>query len=161
LEYKAQHDALTGLFNREYLNELIRCPSQLFGYCAFIDLDGFKAVNDLHGHHVGDLLLVRVTEICRSLALKGDILIRNGGDEFIDLCPKHRELIELQLMLEQILDRLSALTNIAGAAIKIGASIGLAQAYSEVSLTELVKAADMMMYKAKMAGKQRLQMTFL
>jgi GGDEF domain-containing protein len=77
------------------------------------------------------------------------ILIRNGGDAFIVLCQKHRELIELQLMLEQILARLSALTNIAGAAIKIGASIGLAQAYIEVSLTELVKAADMTMYIPK------------
>ena len=67
LEYKAQHDALTGLYNREFLNQQIRQPTQQAAYCAFIDLDGFKAVNDQHGHHIGDLLLSRVAEILRSL----------------------------------------------------------------------------------------------
>lgn len=161
LEYKAQHDALTGLFNREYLNEVIRRPLSHFGYCAFIDLDGFKAVNDQHGHHIGDLLLVRVADICRSLASKGDILIRNGGDEFIVLCPKNREQLELQLMLEQILDRLSALTQICGAELVIGASIGLAKAVSDVTLPELVKAADMAMYQAKQDGKQQINMVMV
>lgn len=156
LEYKAQHDALTGLFNREYLNEVIRRPSSQFGYCAFIDLDGFKAVNDQHGHHIGDLLLVRVADICRSLASKGDILIRNGGDEFIVLSPKNKEQLALQLMLEQILDRLSTLTQICGAELAIGASIGLAKAVSDATLPELVKAADMAMYQAKTAGKHQL-----
>ena len=156
LEYKAQHDALTGLYNREFLNQQIRNSAHPAGYCAFIDLDGFKAVNDQHGHHIGDLLLCHVAEVLRQCCHSDDKLIRNGGDEFILLLTAERATEAVLQLLHEVLDALAGLNHISGARICIGASIGIAQACGTSSLSELLKAADAAMYQAKNAGKHRV-----
>lgn len=165
LIYKAQHDALTGLYNREFLNELLQQPHCLFAYCAFVDLDGFKAVNDEHGHHCGDLLLVIVAGLLRQSCREDELAIRNGGDEFI-LLLRRRELVEVRQLLEQLLAQISAIDQVGEHRVKIGASIGLSvnyakQSQSSLALSTLLSRADNAMYQAKQAGKQQYQIAHL
>jgi len=156
LVFKAQHDALTGLYNREYLNQLLANQDSGFAYCAFVDLDGFKAVNDAYGHHCGDLLLVSIAGLLHQCCGDNAVAIRNGGDEFI-LLLGDLPLNEVTAMLEHLLSQISAIRNIEGHAVQIGASIGLSVGTTGMPLAALLTRADNAMYQAKQAGKQRYQ----
>lgn len=156
LVFKTQHDALTGLYNREYLNQLLANQSCGFAYCAFVDLDGFKAVNDAYGHHCGDLLLVSIAGVLQQCCGDNAVAIRNGGDEFI-LLLGNLPLNEVTAMLEHLLGQISAIRSIEGHPVQIGASIGLSVGTTGMPLAALLTRADNAMYQAKQAGKQRYQ----
>jgi diguanylate cyclase (GGDEF)-like protein len=161
--FQASHDALTGLPNRaviiDRIEQLLRRHGR-FGTEAtvlFIDLDDFKAVNDNFGHGVGDDLLRAVAERVRRVLRESDTLGRLGGDEYIvvvDCIPPENAP---ELICRRILDALREPFEIekAGSApIWATASIGVAMG-TRISAEEILKNADMAMYRAKRDGKNR------
>ena len=108
LEHQANHDALTGLANRALvLDRLGRPAGDEQRAVLFVDLDGFKAVNDEHGHAVGDALLIAVAERLSRLARDGDVVSRFGGDEFVVLCHPLLDLADAEAVARRIVERLA------------------------------------------------------
>ncbi len=153
-------DSLSQLPNRRALHRDIeaqldqRLPLAL----AFIDLDGFKAVNDNYGHHIGDQLIIkcaaRLTRIFRNVGT----VYRMGGDEFAVVVEGNAAAKLLQDHCEQLLEHLGSSFRIDQQLISVGASIGLALSEDgSRQLAELLRQADVAMYAAKRAGKMRLE----
>ena len=157
---KATHDSLTGLPNRRLLSERLQSTldfSRLYQRTLallFLDLDGFKQVNDTYGHSVGDELLVQVSERLRANLRKGDTVFRLGGDEFVILV----EHIESESMAKQLasdlIDVLRSPFCVQNIAVCIGGSIGIkiSQRHSKETASELLSDADSAMYQAKATG---------
>jgi diguanylate cyclase (GGDEF)-like protein len=168
LQHLATHDPLTDLPNRRALevalNELVRsCRERgVHGAVVVIDLDGFKYVNDSRGHAVGDAVLVRVSELLRRTLRPGDLLGRLGGDEFAvllaDTCADEAEAV-VHRVLEQL--RAGVLLVDGGRAVRTTASIGLAVFGPDTRLSgeQLLVDADVAMYDAKEAGRDRLALS--
>ena len=163
LERLAHYDNLTGLARRPLLNEHIRqAISQARRYDSqlallFLDLDGFKQINDVHGHAAGDRLLVELAQRMKSCLREVDTVARVGGDEFaalvIDLDGRDAVLPLVQRLLEVLAQPVSH----GSLCLQISASIGLAfypQA-AEIGPDELMQQADAAMYLAKRSGKNR------
>ncbi|MGI8791589.1 MAG: diguanylate cyclase domain-containing protein [Acidimicrobiales bacterium] len=157
----ALHDPLTSLPNRrmffECLDLAVARASRTSSSCAvlFIDLDGFKAVNDTLGHASGDALLFTVAGRLAASVRESDVLSRFGGDEFAALCEgltaAHAEEVAVRL-----LERASAPVNTPTGRAEVTASVGLAFAPSGNTRPEaLVRAADEAMYEAKRRGKNQ------
>lgn len=155
--FLGQHDGLTGLPNRHFFQHHVTqfltthpAPFSLL----FIDLDGFKEINDTFGHKMGDCLLVEVAQRLKHVVRQDDVVSRYGGDEFTILLPT--SAIPPIQIVERILQALSE-PFLLGAAQKechIGASIGIALYPKDgSSYDELIQAADEAMYKAKKNGK--------
>ncbi len=159
LEYDATHDDLTGLANRNQLmKELNRCVVKLaddadFGLCFFfIDFDRFKQINDRFGHLVGDKVLIHVANRLSALANNAICLARLGGDEFVMLMGNLQEAEAVQLA-QRINDAFAQPLRIHGNEIPISASVGIVLAdTSYQSAEEVVRDADIAMYRAKVAG---------
>ena len=160
----AYHDPLTGLPNRNLFNELtetlrnlaIRNGTHLT--LIFIDLDGFKDVNDRHGHEVGDLVLCEVADILGKCVRKNDIIGRIGGDEFLMCFYGIESSIDLDNILNNLIKVISSIKNVRGNKIDISASIG-AVSTSEPDnflINDMVKMADKLMYRAKKSGKGKV-----
>ncbi|MCV2368840.1 diguanylate cyclase domain-containing protein [Roseateles oligotrophus] len=165
----AYHDALTGLPNRLLLNDRLqhamlqskRRKDMLA--LVYLDLDGFKSVNDRHGHAIGDALLVGIAKNIKLALREGDTLARLGGDEFIVLLVDIYKQSDCGPMLERILGAASAPVNCSGLSLQISASLGVAyypQA-AEVNATQLLQQADQAMYEAKHEGKNRFRISGL
>lgn len=156
----ARHDVLTGLPNRRYLREqlariLSRCADNHDPALAvmYIDLDGFKQVNDGFGHAAGDEVLVIVGERLRRTLRQGELVARLGGDEFA-IVLEHSTRSSTAALAQRIIQQLSEPYPLsAGAMAKIGASIGIAFATKYEPLELLKKRADAALYDAKKAGK--------
>ena len=164
LETAAHYDALTGLPNRVLLSDRLR---QMVSRCrrtglsavvVYLDLDGFKAVNDQHGHEAGDRLLVTVAQRMRAALRETDTMARLGGDEFVAvLC----ELDGLDAALP-LIDRLllacdESLVDATGV-LQVSASAGVTvypQDDDDLHADQLLRQADQAMYQAKLAGKHR------
>ena len=156
----AFQDPLTGLCNRARFFELLghaRSQAHDAGQplaLLFLDLDGFKEINDRHGHDAGDQLLRQVAERLRSTVSPHDPLCRFGGDEFLVLIRAGGQPAALEALAERILSTISAPFEVEGRRLSIGVSIGIAVHPGDaVSTLELVRAADMAMYHAKQQGK--------
>ncbi len=160
MERLAYTDALTGLYNRaaffKFANEILsNNKSGLKNHAViFIDLDGFKSINDTLGHDYGDLLLKAVTKKFSSFIAEDDILARNGGDEFVIL----RNKVTSPEDLEQFLDKLISISShpfgLEDETVHISLSAGVAMfPQNGLSLSELMKNADIAMYSSKNAGK--------
>jgi diguanylate cyclase (GGDEF)-like protein len=158
-ERRARHDALTGLLNRVGLTSAIevrrsgRQQANEELALLYLDLDGFKAVNDTHGHAMGDRLLQKVAERLQGLVRNGDLAARIGGDEFVVLS----EIVDRSQVLrlgEHLIAELAVPYDIAdGISTKISASIGVALAPSHGrDLASLLAAADVALYDAKAQG---------
>lgn len=156
----AYTDALTGLYNRmaffKYANQILSNNENGLTKHAiiFIDLDGFKAINDTLGHDYGDLLLQAVTAQFSTLVAKDDILARNGGDEFVIL----RNHVDSTEDLERFLDSLVSIAShpfiLEDETIHVTISAGVALfPQNGLSLSELMKNADIAMYTSKGNGK--------
>lgn len=162
IRFQAVHDGLTGLPNRSLMLEqteemLTRARSGSATLAAlFIDLDGFKDVNDTFGHGVGDRLLRAVTTRLTRVMRAGDILGRIGGDEFLVLVGGSEDDPGPELIADRLLSVLRDPFVIEGAAhpLTITASIGIAAGHRD-SVDELICDADMALYRAKGAGKDR------
>jgi len=148
LAYAATHDPLTGLANRPLLIDRLELAlARRHGELAvvFMDLDGFKAVNDRHGHQVGDDTLVRVARALESAVRPADTVARFGGDEFVvvadDLGAADAELLAKRLS--------AAVNDVAVGRLRLEASIGIAMAEADDSADSLVRRADAAMYARK------------
>jgi len=158
--HQAHHDALTGLCNRTLFDELVahqlaaaaRSGSRLA--ILAIDLDGFKEVNDRHGHGVGDAVLQTAAERIR-LAIRGaDVVSRRGGDEFTVLLNNVDHLLTQRIGNKLVA---SLAEPYPGVEPVVSASIGVAlYPESGTTLVELLERADRALYRAKEAGKRRL-----
>jgi diguanylate cyclase (GGDEF)-like protein len=161
LIHRSEFDLLTDIHNRFSLEKRLDAQIQeargnagIFGL-IYIDLDGFKQVNDLYGHHIGDLYLQEVTERMKSQLRTHDLLARLGGDEFAVLLP----MVRNRAGVEEIAQRLEACFDtpltLEGHTLQGSASFGIAL-YPEDNATGdgLLSAADAAMYKAKNAKKQ-------
>jgi diguanylate cyclase (GGDEF)-like protein len=169
LVHDALHDPLTGLPNRSLLMDRIemaihrfyRFPKTCFSL-LYIDLDGFKDVNDTFGHGVGDQLLIAISHILHDSVRANDTVARLGGDEFtIFLDPPrkssdsdHNSIVEAKIVAERILNALKAPIMIAEHSILSGASIGIVQCDAQYSRAEdVLRDADIALYQAKENGK--------
>lgn len=156
----AHTDSLTGLANRSYLLErTYKVMSETKGqdvYAAllFIDLDGFKDVNDSNGHGTGDRLLRLVGERLRHSLRRADTVSRIGGDEFVVLLADSADKRAPEQVARHILNVLSSPFSLAGQRYQLGASIGIAVApQNGLVAEELLLAADQAMYEAKASGR--------
>ncbi|MCB1954196.1 MAG: diguanylate cyclase [Rhodocyclaceae bacterium] len=165
LERQALHDALTGLPNRRLLVDRIhqalaqarRTRGQVA--VAFLDLDGFKAVNDALGHDAGDALLITIAHRLQSSIREGDTVARLGGDEFVLLLVGLGSTSEVAGTLERILEEVGKPICLDGREAHVGASIGVALHPEDGDEAELLlQHADMAMYEAKHGGRNRYRM---
>jgi diguanylate cyclase len=164
LAHQALHDALTGLPNRslfiDHLQLALAQTSRSNEKLAvlFLDLDGFKTINDSLGHDVGDAVLVEVAERLRVTARAGDTVARFGGDEFTILCPELDAPLAIANLARRIGDAIARPLHVANHDYTITASIGIALSTSGVdSPAGLVRDADAAMYRAKERGRGRAE----
>ena len=159
-QYLAFHDSLTGLGNRvlfkEQLDEALKDVSVTPHPLAvlFLDLDGFKAVNDTLGHSVGDLLLKTIASELRDLLPPIDRIARLGGDEFAILQVSSPQPGSSISLAQKIVDVVSLSHCIEGHEVTVGASVGIAIANpGEINSESFLKSADLAMYSAKSEGR--------
>lgn len=157
----AQRDPLTGLYNRLYFKQhLLNCieESKSFEYkfaLLFIDLDGFKQLNDTYGHNVGDFVLKSIAEDITSSVGENDIVARIGGDEFIIVMSQLSDLQAVENFSYKILSAITRKRIYKDIELLIGASIGISLYPDDTkNLEQLIKYADEAMYKVKRSGKQ-------
>ena len=163
LERQAFEDGLTGLANRRRfeldLADALAAPDPDDGVGAvlFLDLDGFKAVNDAHGHAVGDALLARVGERLAGRLGSRDLLARMGGDEFAILLRGSVSAGEAVAVGGRLVEALDEPFEIDGSPVRIGTSVGVAHRPGDgATVDALLRSADAAMYRAKRAGKGRV-----
>ncbi|MFE9119584.1 putative bifunctional diguanylate cyclase/phosphodiesterase [Streptomyces sp. NPDC007172] len=170
LEHNAEHDPLTDLPNRALFTKRVR--KALGGRrttdpgtaVLFIDLDGFKQVNDTIGHQAGDELLIQAARRLQDSVRAGDTAARLGGDEFAALIlgDGTRDPAAREYQVREIADRLRLTLSqpylIDGNDVRVAASIGVAFAEPGVGAGELLRNADLAMYRAKKGGKNRVEM---
>ena len=162
LERIAHYDLLTNMPNRvllaDRLNQaMLQCKrrDQTLAV-AFMDLDGFKAVNDLYGHNVGDKLLVKLSQRMEEALREGDTLARIGGDEFIAVMIGLESIEDSKPILKRLLKAAAEPVNLDDAVIQVSASIGVSlYPQDHVDADLLMRHADQAMYVAKQAGKNR------
>jgi diguanylate cyclase len=161
LERLATHDALTDLANRRALDEHIRpALARVAGASSpglvllFLDLDGFKTVNDTYGHRVGDALLVAVARRLRTAVRASDVVGRLGGDEFVVLLEGDPEIIGYDAV-ERVRAALRLPADLEGLLVPVDATVGVARVRAGESTTpdELLAAADADMYARKGASR--------
>ncbi len=162
--YLANHDALTGLPNRNLLQDRIRQAvaqarrSKERGAVLFIDLDQFKTINDSLGHDVGDLLLKAVAERLVSGLRSEDTVARQGGDEFIVVLPRVTNAQDAGTVAQELLDAIAPPYQVKGNELHAGASIGIAIFPDDGEDGDtLLKNSDTAMYHAKEAGRNNYQ----
>ncbi len=160
LLHTASHDALTGLPNRALLHDrlkqaLNKANRDQNGLALFfIDLDGFKPINDTYGHLIGDLLLQGVSERLRQCVRESDTVARLGGDEFVILSLGTDDHLNAATIAQKIIDTLSASFTLNGVTATVGCSIGFSLYPKDGKDSEaLLSHADQAMYAAKSAGR--------
>ena len=164
LEFIAHYDPLTKLPNRVLLSDRMkqsianahRNNGKLA--IAYLDLDGFKQVNDTYGHDAGDILLIEVSKRMQSVLREGDTIARLGGDEFVAILANQNDEGETFTILNRLLEAASSPMDITSAVVTVSASIGVtfySQEYG-VDADILLRQADQAMYEAKLRGKNRI-----
>ncbi|MFL9961367.1 EAL domain-containing protein [Paraburkholderia sediminicola] len=168
LKFLATRDSLTGLYNRAYLTQRMR---DLFEPAApdgsgelasvavlFVDLDGFKKVNDTAGHEAGDTLLCSVAERLSACVGRNDTLARVGGDEFVIVVSAYHGTGHLIDIAHRILDMIAVPFAVAGNEYYLGASIGISLFPEDgQDVATLMRNADSAMYHAKQRGRNNFQ----
>ncbi len=163
LERVAHFDALTNLPNRilladrlqQAMHQVPRSGQQLA--VAFLDLDDFKAINDAHGHDVGDLLLIALAKRIKETLREGDSLARIGGDEFVAVLVDLDNVAVSLPMLTRLLGAASQPVQLGDLTLQVSASLGVSffpQVHT-LDADQLLRQADQAMYQAKLAGKNR------
>ena len=163
LEFLADHDPLTKLFNRRRLatavGEAVTAARRgLPGALLYIDLDNFKIVNDTLGHDAGDRLLLTVADILRGTVRKDDVLVRFGGDEFVIILPDC-QVPDAMAIGENVREKIEALVFAEGGrSFRIGASIGVAPVDGTKEAGDILGVADAACYTAKAGGRNRVEL---
>jgi len=162
LEHFAHFDALTGLPNRVLLADRLQqaiLQSQrrnLSLAVLYLDLDGFKAVNDEHGHGVGDELLIALAQRMRAALRDGDTLARIGGDEFVAVLGDLEQAQDCETVINRLLQAAAEPVILGNTVLQVSASIGVTQYPQDASdADQLMRHADQAMYIAKLGGKNR------
>ena len=162
LETQAVTDSLTGLLNRRGFHQALESALARIDRngkrmaILYIDLDGFKRINDSLGHDAGDEILCRVARLLETCMRPYDIIARMGGDEFTALLDSLDHPEDAARVAEKLIELISVRHTIDGTEVTLGASIGIAH-YPDCgqSVEELLRSADMAMYEAKRAGRQQ------
>lgn len=163
LEHMAHFDSLTNLPNRVLLaDRLLQCVAHATRRnemlaVAYLDLDGFKGINDRHGHDVGDQLLIAVANNMQQVLRECDTLARVGGDEFVAVLADMTDTQDCFPLLARLLGAAAKPTTVNGVVVQVSASMGVSF-YPQANAIEpdqLLRQADQAMYQAKMAGKSR------
>lgn len=164
LQYQASHDMLTGLANRNLLQERLRqaiAYAARYGHpvwVAFLDLDRFKVINDSLGHKAGDTMLKAIAERLQSASRETDTVARHGGDEFVLILPERADGDQALGYLQRIIDTVAQPLMIAGHEFFVSCSIGVAVYPTDgTDPGILVEHADIAMYRAKAAGRNNVQ----
>lgn len=162
LRTQALHDQLTGLPNRRQLDDRLQEIAAVGGdlkiAACFIDLDGFKLVNDVHGHSKGDHLVRIAAKRLGSELREGDLLVRQGGDEFVALLVDIADLSAATQTAERCREALAAPYIIDGQRFDVTGSIGVSiSSASELAPGELLQHADLALYAAKDLGRNRVE----
>jgi diguanylate cyclase (GGDEF)-like protein len=157
-------DSLTTVYNRHFIEHLLEMEikrSERYGHpfcAALLDLDGFKAVNDRHGHHVGDRVLREMTDLLRRLVRSTDHIGRFGGDEFLIVLPQANPINGLRLC-KRMIGRVST-HPFGGAHEELGVTLSVGLAHWKggrgVTVARILEAADAALYEAKKSGKDRV-----
>lgn len=161
LAHLSQYDPLTGLANRGLFYDrlrqaMLRAERRKHTIALlFVDLDFFKAINDDHGHHIGDLLLKEVAERLQANVRKEDTVARMGGDEFTIILEEIQDQAAISTIADKLLQSLSNPFLLNGHAISITASIGIMPYYGQEGMTpeDLLRNSDTAMYKVKNSGR--------
>jgi diguanylate cyclase (GGDEF)-like protein len=162
--YFARHDDLTGLPNRVYLRERLRellpTPTTAPSFALlYLDLDRFKAVNDLYGHHIGDTVLLMTADRIRPMIGPQDTIARIGGDEFIIVMRTEMPQLRAAEFADSLIAALEAPFTVDGRMLKTGASVGIAIFPTHATTPEdLMRFADTALYRAKAAGGGQFRM---
>ena len=165
IEHIAHYDALTDLPNRALLVDRLRqalSQTQRRGQIlavVYIDLDGFKSINDSHGHHAGDQLLIAVANRMKLVLREGDTLARIGGDEFVAILVDLRMVADASPTLTRLLAAAAQPVQLGNISLQVSASLGVTfyPQFDEVDADLLLRQADQAMYHAKLAGKSQYQ----
>lgn len=164
LEYQAHHDILTGLPNRALFNDRLEHGIELSKRHTmklalfFIDLDEFKQINDSLGHHVGDRVLIAVSERIKAKIRKDDTLSRLGGDEFTIIMEDLKDLEDASLLAQKIQEVLRQPIHIEGHTLYTSCSMGISiYPDDDIDANKLIEYADAAMYKAKEEGRNNFQ----
>ncbi|MFN3881764.1 MAG: EAL domain-containing protein [Nitrincola lacisaponensis] len=165
LEKLAHFDALTGLPNRillsDRLNQMISLShrTEQLVAVAYLDLDGFKQINDSHGHAMGDRVLQQLSDLMKQSLREEDTLARIGGDEFVAVLGGLNQLQDCEPVLKRLLTAASTVLQLDGQNFRISASIGVTiYPLDDAEPDQLMRHADQAMYLAKQAGKDRYQL---
>lgn len=161
LKHLAQFDPLTQLPNRVLFADRLRQAIAMVNRSgsplalAYIDLDGFKAVNDTYGHNVGDVLLLSVANRMKATLREVDAVARIGGDEFVAIINDIKSKASLDIMLSRLLHEIANPFEIGGVSITISVSIGVTmyRQNEQTDCDQLERQADQAMYEAKLAGR--------
>ncbi|RTE67356.1 diguanylate cyclase [Amphritea opalescens] len=164
IKHLAFHDGLTDLPNRTLLMDRIsqKLVSVQREEChvalMFLDLDGFKPVNDRFGHNVGDYLLKEVAKRLLALVRESDTVARVGGDEFIFILNNPEGRDEINEIAHRVISSINEPIDVCGEVLHIGASVGISQYPADGhTSTELIKNADTAMYEAKRRGRNNVR----
>ena len=160
ISYLAHYDPLTDLPNRAFFNETIerslyaqQTEDEAFCIIA-LDLDFFKAVNDAHGHDIGDKLLRRAAQLMRTCVHADDFIARIGGDEFAIIQRHIKTRRQTMVLCDHLVEVMSRPITIDGIDLQIGVSIGVAFCpFDTVDMGDLQKFADLALYKSKQEGR--------
>ena len=162
LKHRAYFDILTKLPNRALLAErlsqaMLQCSTSKQSLAvAYLDLDGFKAVNDAYGHNVGDKLLITLSHRMKGALREGDTLARIGGDEFIVVIANLDHVEDKKYVFKRLLKAAAEPVHIGDIVIQVSASIGVTiYPMDGVGADQLMRHADQAMYVAKQSGKNR------
>lgn len=160
LQHVAQHDSMTGLPNRQYmeqqLQQALRMGSRQGSAVGllFVDLDRFKYINDSLGHHMGDLVICEAANRIRQLVRKSDVVARMSGDEFVVLLPDLKREEGAVEVARKIVDALNAPMRVLDQVLHVSASVGVATSPQHGDdAAQLMKRADAAMFEAKEAGR--------
>lgn len=167
VRYQADHDGLTQLPNRRYLKrklkKLIEARRRVMAErrqeesrfaIMFIDLDHFKAINDTLGHEMGDLLLKEVAARLLACMRHEDIVVRQGGDEFIVLIQRVQTLVDVEIIAQKLVEQMMQPFCIENKMLRVGASVGIAMFPEDgQDVKMLLRCGDLAMYQAKHAGR--------
>ncbi len=160
----ALQDPLTGLANRtalqQHLDQALARSTRRGELLAvmLIDLDGFKPVNDQHGHEFGDRVLAEVAQRLRQYLRDADLPARLGGDEFVVICENVQSAEDARDLARRLLEGLDTPMYLDDRAVRVGASIGIALSRGTEDATTLIRQADAAMYRAKAEGRNRVQL---
>jgi diguanylate cyclase (GGDEF)-like protein/PAS domain S-box-containing protein len=162
LEHSAHYDSTTGLPNRVLLadrlqNAMSHCQRRNQSLAvAYLDLDGFKFVNDSYGHDVGDKLLIALSQRMKEALREGDTLARLGGDEFVAVLVDIQKMADCEPILLRLLKAAADSVTIDSATLQVSTSIGVTLYPQDgVDADQLMRHADHAMYVAKQLGKNR------